>query len=104
MVLDITGMVEVAFPLTQAAAVIPLPVHTSTVVLRAISGMAVNVKKVLMKDQIGQILLPGPNLGVNLPRAAVALTLIGIMAAVTAETQVLIMEAVAPHPAINARV
>jgi hypothetical protein len=57
-----------------------------------------------MKVQIGQILLPDPNPGVSLPQTAVALILIGIMAAVTAEAQILIMEVAVPRPAINARV
>ena len=57
-----------------------------------------------MKVQAGQIPLPDHNPGVNLPQVAAALILIGIMAAVTAEAQVLIMEVAVPHPAINARV
>ena len=57
-----------------------------------------------MKVVDGQILLPDPNPGVNLPQAAAAVLLTGIMAVVTAAAQALIMEAAVLCPAINARV
>jgi len=44
-----------------------------------------------MKAQVGQILPPEPKPGVSLPQVAVALTLIGITAAVTVEAQALIL-------------
>ena len=56
-----------------------------------------------MKAQVGQILPPEPKPGVSLPQVAVALTLIGITAAVTVEAQALILEAAVPRQAINAR-
>lgn len=87
-----------------AVTVIPLPVHTSTVAPQAIIGMAQNVWQATIPVEAGQIQLPDPNPGVNHLQVAVALILIGIMAAVTAEAQALIMEVVVPHPAINARV
>lgn len=107
-------MVEVVFPpipeetateeVTLAAEAGILPAHTSMAVLQDIIGMVVNVWQAAMKAQAGQILLPDPNPGVNLPQTAVALTLIGIMAAVIAEAQALILEVAVPHPAINVKV
>lgn len=80
------------------------PVHTNTVVLQAITGTAQSVWQVAMKVQVGQILLPDPKAGVSLLQAVAVPTRIGIMEAVTAEAQALLLEVAVPRQAINARV
>ena len=101
----VLGMIipaAVAKPQPLAVATI-LPAHTSMVAHQGITGMDQNVKQAVMKAQVGQILPPEPKPGVSLPQVAVALTLIGITAAVTVEAQALILEAAVPRQAINAR-
>jgi len=96
---DITGMAGAVFPplpeiLQAVAVIIILPAHTSTVARQAITGTAVNAWPAAMKVQVGQTRLPDPNPGANLPQAAVALILIGIMAVVPAAQAAPIMAAV----------
>ena len=78
--------------------------HINTVAPQVITGTAASVWQVVMKVRVGRIHLPDPKAGVNLLQAAVELTLIGIMAVVTAEAQVVTTVAEVPRPAINVRV
>lgn len=99
-----TGMAEVVSLQAPMILAIIVPARISMAAPQVTTGMAPSVFQAAMKAQAGQIHQPEPNPGVNLLQMAAALTLTGIMAAVTAEAQTLILEVAVPHQATNARV